>query len=387
MEPLRGLKIASSARSNRSNRWDFLADRCGAENDEALRACGNTIICDQEMSCSYDCAHPSNFPDDFSTRTTFALSPLSSETGSHCHHSGLQHHRRHANKASEYGRNNEAASSLGRLPPERLRQQPKHPGGPSHRSLWGCSWPGCDKSYTRRDTLARHHANHKVGSHVCELCCQSGKLTAFKRKDHLNGHIRSCHKENTNSSGRSVENTTALSEWEPQNFAINEYEKEFRHYAAQTIALSKLGTPDFAEEKLWGVLESEKDSGQFASHTTALSELRPLNHEPHPSRNDWTPSDITEDKSDKGSLQATGDCADPRKQRQAMSDLVQILSRVLGDQWQETMGMLEDRVTSLSESKMQSLAKCMASVALIKTELPSPEHNESTHRGLQDLFS
>jgi hypothetical protein len=118
-----------------------------------------------------------------------------------------------------------------------------------------------------------------------------------------------------------------------------------------------------------------------------LSELVPQNQEQHYSRDDWSTSDGTEVKGDKGSSDVAGGRADHRKQHQAISDLVQILSRVLGDQWQEIMGKLKERVTSLSESNVQSLAECMADVALIKAELKFPQHNEGTHHVLQELLS
>jgi hypothetical protein len=189
---------------------------------------------------------------------------------------------------------------------------------------------------------------------VCELCRHGGKFTVFKRKDHLNGHVRNCHKENTNNSGQLLGDATALSELGPQSFATQ---------------------------------GNGNNPGQFAEVTSALSGLEPQNQIQHFGCDDWSIGDRIEDKDKKDSSHATGGCVEPHKQQQAMSDLIQILSRVLGDQWQEIMEMLEDRVTSLSGSSVQSLAECMANVALIKTELQSPDHSESTHRGIQELLS
>lgn len=57
-----------------------------------------------------------------------------------------------------------------------------------------CNYPGCGKSYYRRDVYIRHKAKHRDGeSHICRLCECLGQEKAFKRKDHLNQHVRNCH--------------------------------------------------------------------------------------------------------------------------------------------------------------------------------------------------
>ena len=57
-----------------------------------------------------------------------------------------------------------------------------------------CPEPSCDKSYSRRDALARHRGTHKtMKTHVCAACAQNDVRKAFSRKDHLDQHIRNSH--------------------------------------------------------------------------------------------------------------------------------------------------------------------------------------------------
>lgn len=316
----------------RSDHWELSIPERDTLMVDTFREYEDTISYHQSLSYSNHFAQSSFCSHALPTQTDFASSPLSSEFGLQNSYSRVQPHTRHANEALEAGSTNEAVSSLVKLPSVRLRQQLKHSGGPSHRSPWRCLWPDCEKVYTRRDTLARHHAKHKNGGHVCELCRQVDKFTVFKRKDHLNGHIRNCHKENTKNSGQLIGDATALSEMEPRYLSIH---------------------------------GNENNTYQFAEVTTVLYRPELQNEIQYPNFDDYFIDDGTEDKGDKASLHATSDCVEPRKQ--AMSELVTILSRVLGDQWQEIMGMLGDRVPSLSGSSMQQLAECMADAALTKT--------------------
>ncbi|KAK3071746.1 hypothetical protein LTR53_008074 [Teratosphaeriaceae sp. CCFEE 6253] len=69
----------------------------------------------------------------------------------------------------------------------------QHARASFHR-LYICEYPGCRKSYYRRDVYVRHKATHKQAtSHECMACRQAGEKRVFRRKDHLDQHIRNCH--------------------------------------------------------------------------------------------------------------------------------------------------------------------------------------------------
>lgn len=55
----------------------------------------------------------------------------------------------------------------------------------------------CGKGFSRRDTFGRHVATHNTaaGNHACKACEQDNKVRIFKRKDHLEQHIRNRHAE------------------------------------------------------------------------------------------------------------------------------------------------------------------------------------------------
>jgi uncharacterized Zn-finger protein len=83
-----------------------------------------------------------------------------------------------------------------------LRALDKHTQSTSHKA-WRCREAGCGKSYARRDTLLRHRSKHSDNGYSCLDCRRDGKVKVFKRKDHLNEHIRSCHSK-SNDGARSV---------------------------------------------------------------------------------------------------------------------------------------------------------------------------------------
>jgi hypothetical protein len=83
-----------------------------------------------------------------------------------------------------------------------LRALDKHTQSTSHKA-WRCSEAGCGKSYARRDTLLRHRSKHSDNGYSCLDCRRDGKEKVFKRKDHLNEHIRSRHSR-SNDGARSV---------------------------------------------------------------------------------------------------------------------------------------------------------------------------------------
>lgn len=59
---------------------------------------------------------------------------------------------------------------------------------------YACNALNCGRSYSRRDTYARHRATHKgFDAHVCEHCPIGTKRKVFKRRDHLIQHVRNCH--------------------------------------------------------------------------------------------------------------------------------------------------------------------------------------------------
>lgn len=62
-----------------------------------------------------------------------------------------------------------------------------------HR-IFVCPMPGCDQSYTRRDSWTRHKKSHNLEL-KCPLCPENGPRRTFKRKDHLLTHQRNCHPE------------------------------------------------------------------------------------------------------------------------------------------------------------------------------------------------
>jgi len=82
-----------------------------------------------------------------------------------------------------------------------------------------CNYPGCGKSYYRRDVFIRHKAKHRDGeSHICRLCQCLGQEKAFKRKDHLNQHVRNCHRSKESGTwtlGAQGRSQTNQDSWEP----------------------------------------------------------------------------------------------------------------------------------------------------------------------------
>ena len=75
---------------------------------------------------------------------------------------------------------------------ENLQGLDRHTRSSLHRG-WRCQEAGCGKTYARRDTFLRHCMKHTDSVHACSVCSRSKKHKVFKRKDHLNEHIRNCH--------------------------------------------------------------------------------------------------------------------------------------------------------------------------------------------------
>jgi len=60
---------------------------------------------------------------------------------------------------------------------------------------WACPEPGCDVKAARKDSLGRHMQKHSAKSPAfpCLHCSKYRGSTAFRRKDHLQQHLRSKH--------------------------------------------------------------------------------------------------------------------------------------------------------------------------------------------------
>lgn len=73
-----------------------------------------------------------------------------------------------------------------------------HAKSSGHRAF-SCRFPGCDKSYCRRDLWTRHRRMHTSEPvlHICELCRQQNRTKKFSRRDHLRQHVRNCHPQSS----------------------------------------------------------------------------------------------------------------------------------------------------------------------------------------------
>jgi hypothetical protein len=190
-----------------------------------------------------------------------------------------------------------------------LRALDKHTQSTSHKA-WRCRELGCGKSYARRDTFLRHRSKHSENSHSCLDCLRDGKKKVFKRKDHLNEHIRSCHTKG-NDGARFVQ--VLCPSWTP---------------------------------RLTKSIRTNDD------HVTDLAAGAPCS---------------------RTHSQASVDNKTPMTpQQQAMKELVKSLSTVLGDRHPNLMGKL-DRMSALSGPDMESIAESMAVSALAKTYFSNPE--------------
>lgn len=77
-----------------------------------------------------------------------------------------------------------------------------HAKDTKHRS-YACANHGCGKTYTSRSALSRHrNAHNDHVSHQCVICPKT-----FKRKDHLDSHVRQRHPTASSSSGSSISNS------------------------------------------------------------------------------------------------------------------------------------------------------------------------------------
>jgi hypothetical protein len=190
-----------------------------------------------------------------------------------------------------------------------LRALDRHTQSTSHKA-WRCREPGCGKSYARRDTFLRHRSKHSDNSHSCLDCLREGKEKVFKRKDHLNEHIRSCHSK-VNDGTRSVQ--VLCRSWTPR------------------LTTSIRANNDHANDLAAGATCSRTHSQASVDSETPM-----------------TP------------------------QQQAMKDLVKSLNTVLGDRHPNLIGKL-DRMSALSGPDMESVAESMAISALAKTYFSNPE--------------
>jgi hypothetical protein len=190
-----------------------------------------------------------------------------------------------------------------------LRALDKHTQSTSHKA-WKCREPGCNKSYARRDVFLRHRSKHSDNSHSCLSCLRDGKEKVFKRKDHLNEHIRSRHSKGN-------------------------------HGARFVQELCPSWTP-----RLTGYIRTNND------HANDLAAEAPCS---------------------RTHSQASIDIETPMTpQQQAMKDLVKSLNTVLGDRHPNLMGKL-DKMSALSGPDMESVAESMAISALAKTYFSNPE--------------
>jgi hypothetical protein len=190
-----------------------------------------------------------------------------------------------------------------------LRALDKHTRSLAHKA-WRCREPGCGKSYARRDTFLRHRSTHSDNSHACLDCLRDGKKKAFKRKDHLSEHIRSCHPK-CNDGTRSV------------------------------LVLCRCWT-----RILMSSIRTNVDHARDPNTETSRSD---------------NPSQVPVDPR----IPTT-------PQKQAMRDLLNSLRAVLGDRHPNLMGAL-DSLVSLSGSDMESVAKTVAHTLLAVRYSPAPE--------------
>jgi hypothetical protein len=190
-----------------------------------------------------------------------------------------------------------------------LRTLDKHTQSTSHKA-WRCREPGCWKSYARRDTFLRHRSTHSDNSHTCLDCLRDGKKKAFKRKDHLSEHIRSCHPK-CNDGTRSV------------------------------LVLCHCWT-----RMLMSSIRTNVDHARDPNTETSRSD---------------NPSQVLVDPR----IPTT-------PQKQAMLDLLNSLRAVLGDRHPNLMGAL-DSLVSLSGSDMEIVAKTVAHTLLAVRFSPAPE--------------
>jgi hypothetical protein len=190
-----------------------------------------------------------------------------------------------------------------------LRALDKHTQSTSHKA-WKCRETGCGKSYARRDTFLRHRTKHSDSSHSCLECLKDGKKKVFKRKDHLNEHVRSCH------------------------FRGNDVARFVR-----------VSCPSWTT-RLTQSTRANNDHARDPAIAASCSRS-------HPQASVDNQTSIT-------------------PQQQAMKDLVKSLNTVLGDRHPNLIGKL-DRMSALSGPDMESVAESMAISALAKTYFSNPE--------------
>lgn len=191
---------------------------------------------------------------------------------------------------------------------ENLQNLERHTKSSSHRS-WRCEETGCGKTYSRRDTFVRHQAKHRENSFTCQFCRRSGKIKPFKRKDHLREHIRHCHFKGSDTS-RFV-----------QNQELKQPSLTFDSLTSEVQSFNQLVNDLTAESQNAYVLWGDSLENKFCT----------------------------------------------LEQQNAMKTIVKSLGTVLGSRHQGLIGNLEDKVTTLSGEKMESLAESMAGVAFAGT--------------------
>lgn len=192
---------------------------------------------------------------------------------------------------------------------EGLQTLDKHAKADAHKA-WKCLEPGCAKAYVRRDTFLRHRAAHTDSGHACDICSKQSKHKWFKRKDHLSEHVRKCHSEGASRFVRRVS--------KPEG---------------RDLRVRRSGSSDSSFDDIVTQISAEAESECALPRT-------PLGSTP------GFPS-----------------------QQQAMKDLVRSLGTVLGDSKSELFGKLGDKMITLSESDMKSVAESMAGAAIGKTLL------------------
>lgn len=189
-----------------------------------------------------------------------------------------------------------------------LQDLERHTKASSHKS-WRCEETGCGKMYSRRDTFVRHQAKHKENSFNCQFCRRSGRNKPFKRKDHLREHIRNCHSKGSD-------------------------------------------TPRF--------VQNQELKQAFLTSDSTSSDVQSFSH---------LVDDLTAESQSAYIL--WDDSLDNKfctlEQQNAMKTIVKSLGTVLGSRHQGLIGNLEDKLTTLSGEKMESLAESMAGVAFAGT--------------------